>query len=185
FRGHTGPVTAVATAPDGARVVTASSDKTARVWDAKTGVQQARLKGHTGAVTAVAVTPGGTRVVTASDDNTARIWDAKSGLQLHQIPHPGGVTAVAVTRDGTRIVTGSRDKVARVWDLERPATAIEIKGSHTDAITAVAVMGDGRVVTGSNDTTARIWKLAETSYQEVASLKGHQLAVTAVTTFDD
>ena len=182
FRGHGGPVTAVAATSDGSRVVTASSDKTARIWDAKAGVQQARLKGHTGAVTAVAITPAGTRVVTGSDDNTARIWDAKSGLMLHEIRHQGDVTAVAVTRDGTRVVTGSRDSVARVWDIERPAAnAIEISG-HNGAVTAVAVMADGRIVTGSSDRTTRVWKLADKSYQE---LKGHQSTVTAVTALDD
>ncbi len=37
LRGHTGPVLSAAFSPDGARIVTGSSDETAKVWDASTG----------------------------------------------------------------------------------------------------------------------------------------------------
>jgi WD40 repeat protein len=58
------------------RVVTASFDKTARLWDAGTGTEAAVLKGHTTWVRSAAFSPDGKRVVTASDDSTARLWDA-------------------------------------------------------------------------------------------------------------
>ena len=60
---------------DGKRVVTASRDNTARIWDAESGKEIAVLKGHTGSVSSAAFSGDGKRVVTASDDNTARIWD--------------------------------------------------------------------------------------------------------------
>ncbi len=44
---HEKPVQTVAFSPDGSRVVTASSDGTARLWDAKTGASLLTLKGHT------------------------------------------------------------------------------------------------------------------------------------------
>jgi WD40 repeat protein len=40
-------VNSAAFSPDGTRVVTASDDKTARVWDATTGKLVAVLRGHT------------------------------------------------------------------------------------------------------------------------------------------
>ena len=60
---------------DGKRVVTASWDNTARIWDAESGKQIAVLKGHAGSVISAAFSGDGKRVVTASSDNTARIWD--------------------------------------------------------------------------------------------------------------
>jgi TPR repeat protein len=57
--------------------VTASDDKTARIWDARTGTQLAVLSGHGDAVGSAAYSPDGARIVTASFDKTARIWDAR------------------------------------------------------------------------------------------------------------
>jgi WD40 repeat protein len=62
--------------PDGQRIVTASSDWAAWVWEATTGKQIARLI-HKDAVTSAAFSPDGQRIVTASSDGTARVWDAR------------------------------------------------------------------------------------------------------------
>ncbi len=119
FAGHTDTVTSAAFSPDGTRVVTASSDGTARVWDAKTGATLATLSGHTGAVHSAAFSPDGTRVVTASWDKTARVWDATTGAALATLSgHTGGVNSAAFSPDGTRVVTASRDKTARIWQLD-------------------------------------------------------------------
>ncbi|MEH2372676.1 MAG: ribosome assembly protein 4, partial [Nostoc sp.] len=61
--------------PDSKRIVTASADNTARVWDIS-GKQIAELKGHTQAVYSANFSPDGKRIVTASLDNTARVWRA-------------------------------------------------------------------------------------------------------------
>ena len=69
--------------PDGKRIVTASEDKTARLWDAETGKQiGAPLVGHEDGVTSAAFSPDGKRIVTASADKTARLWDAETGKQI-------------------------------------------------------------------------------------------------------
>ena len=58
--------------PDGQRVVTASWDKTARLWDAATGKEIGEPMKHEGTVDSAQFSPDGQRVVTASEDNTAR-----------------------------------------------------------------------------------------------------------------
>jgi dipeptidyl aminopeptidase/acylaminoacyl peptidase len=62
--------------PEGRRVVTASDDKTARLWDAVSGKPIGEPMRHEKAVNSAQFSPDGQRVVTVSDDETARVWEA-------------------------------------------------------------------------------------------------------------
>jgi hypothetical protein len=61
--------------PDGARIVTASNDHTARVWDAATGKTVGEPLRHEGIVDSAQFSPDGSLVVTAGCDKTA-VWHA-------------------------------------------------------------------------------------------------------------
>ena len=62
--GHDGLVKSAAYNPDGRRIVTASEDKTAKVWDAQTGIELLTLTGHQRGVTSAGYSPDGERIVT-------------------------------------------------------------------------------------------------------------------------
>ena len=75
-----GNVRTAAFSPDGTRIVTASTDATARLWDAQTGRPIGEpLVGHTDRLSSAAFSPDGKRVLTASWDKTMRLWDAETG----------------------------------------------------------------------------------------------------------
>jgi WD40 repeat protein len=96
-------------------IVTASWDKTARLWDAEGGRQIGEpLTGHTDVVTSAAFSPDGKRIVTASWDKTSRLWDAESGKQIGEPLTGHFVVSAAFSPDGKRIVTASSDKTARL-----------------------------------------------------------------------
>ena len=113
--GHSGGVTAVAWSPDATHILTASSDGTARIWDAATGANTLTLA-HTDWVTAVAWSPDATHILTASRDGTARIWDAATGANTLTLTHDRTVNAAAWSPDATHIITASRDGTTRIWD---------------------------------------------------------------------
>jgi len=156
--GHRERLSSAAYSPDGTRIVTASSDKTARIWDAHTGMELAVLSGHRERLSSAAYSPDGTRIVTASIDKTARIWDAHSGVELAVLSgHGDFVQSAAYSPDGSRIVTASTDKTARIWDAHTGMELAVLSG-HRDRLYSAAYSPDGsRIVTASIDMTARIW----------------------------
>jgi hypothetical protein len=158
--------------PDGTRIITASEDKSARIWEARTGAELAVLSGHGDRVLSAAYSPDGMRIVTASADKTARIWDARTGAQLAVLSgHGDFVESAAYSPDGTRIVTASNDKTARIWDA-RTGTQLAVLSGHGGIVISGAYSRDGtRIVTASEDKTARIWD-ARTGAQ-LAVLSGH------------
>ena len=93
---------------DGQRVVTASADKTARVWDAATGKAIGEPMKHDGVVYSAQFSADGQRVVTASEDRTARVWDAATGKALSEpMKHDDRSIPRSSAPDGQRVVTAS------------------------------------------------------------------------------
>lgn len=65
--------------PDGRRLVTASVDQTARLWDAETGEALSEAMRHDGRVVHAEFSRAGDRVLTASWDKTIKVWEVRSG----------------------------------------------------------------------------------------------------------
>ena len=112
---HQDLVVAAAFSPDGTRILTASRDKTAKLWDASSGKLIASFN-HQDEVKDAAFSPDGTRILTASVDKTAKLWDAASGKLMASFEHQDTVNAAAFSPDGARILTASADHSAKLWD---------------------------------------------------------------------
>ena len=92
-KGHTGMIGSIGWAPDSKRVISASEDGTARVWDVQGDFANwvygcptvFVLAGHTGPVFSAVFSPDGNYIATCSADDTIRIWDAKTGNQIRII----------------------------------------------------------------------------------------------------
>ena len=111
LRGHKREVIDAEFSPDGTRVVTASLDGTARLWDSRTGKEVTIPLVHGDAVAAATFSPDGARVVTASADQTARIWDSRTGTELAVLRgHDNYVGGAEFSPDGKRVVTSSFDQ---------------------------------------------------------------------------
>ena len=178
LKGHDGVLWSARLAPDGKRIVTASEDKTARVWNAENGDQPAILRGHTEGVRVASFSPDGRQVITGSTDKTARLWNAETGQQSAVLEHDGVVRSAAFSSDGRRVVTASDDKTARIWDVQTGKQIAALTG-HTARVRDAAFSPNGRyVLTSSDDKTARLWD--SKTGEPVHILEGHTQSVRGV-----
>jgi WD40 repeat protein len=177
--GHTSRLTSTAFSSNGTRVVTASKDGTARLWDAETGSPLATLGGHKATIMKAVFSPDGTRLVTVCADGTAGLWHAESGTLFATLDgHTSEIDSASFSPDGTRVLTASCDCSARVWDAQSGAALIMLSG-HADWVTCGAFSSDGALITtASHDRTARVWD-AKTG-TALAVFSGHTDHVTSV-----
>src|SRR5262249_20401001 len=113
YESHTGAINFATFSPDGKRIVTASQDDTAKVWDAVRGELLATLRGHADRVFFAAFSPDGSRVVSTSGDRTARLWDLQVDRALLTLKsraddspvhdRKGAVNWAAFSPDGTLV----------------------------------------------------------------------------------
>jgi len=177
--GHSSEVNAVAVTADGCHVVSASNDKTVKVWDLQSGQLLRTLVGHSSWVTAVAVTADGCHVVSGSSDNTLKVWDLESGQLLRTlVGHSSKVASVAVVVGECHVISASADRTLKVWDLHSGQLLRTIEG-HASSINGVAVTPDGQnAVSGSADKTLKVWDLH--SGQLIRTIEGHASFVNGV-----
>ena len=162
LQGHDDGVVAVAFSPDGARLLTASRDRSARLWDVASGSELRRFEGHWGGVHHVAFAPDGKRIVTAGEDGKVLVWDAGNGdlLAILRGHGTGGAFRAAILPDGSVLSVGY-DAMVRRWDVETEAERGALHG-HRGGIYAMDVSRDGtRAVTGSADGGIVLWDLTE------------------------
>jgi WD40 repeat protein len=155
------PLTSASFSADGRRILTTSSDGTARIWTEWNlqGAKQLAVLSEPGGdnLNAGAFSADGKLVVTASNDGTARVWNASTGAQEAVLSEPGAspVRTASFSPDGSELLTGSVDGAARIWawKSERILTEFPVGDEVLDA--SFASRGD-LLVTASR-LGAQVW----------------------------
>lgn len=101
---------------DGTRIVTASADWTAMLWEIHTGARLRILSGHVDEVTCVTFSPDGKRIATGSLDKTIRLWNAVTGEDLLIFrENLTPISALSFSPDGQILTSGAWDGTIRFW----------------------------------------------------------------------
>jgi WD40 repeat protein len=153
LRGHQRDVVCLAFRPDGARLVSGSTDRTVRVWDPATGAEERVLTGHERSLEDVAWSPDGTLIASA-ESQTVRIWRVADGAPLHVLA--GGGFRVAFDPGGSRVWAGGFDGTVRVWDVASGALVASPR-PHADRVSSIGFGADGRALTTSWDGRVIAW----------------------------
>ncbi|SLM39274.1 wd domain-containing protein [Lasallia pustulata] len=188
--GHDHSVSAVRFIPSGAAgapssgnlLVSASRDKSLRIWDVTTGYCVKTLRGHADWVRAVAPSFDGRWLLSAGNDMVARLWDAGSGdvkatfaghdhvveccafapaaAYAHLAALAGRNKEPAGSSSAEFVATGSRDRSVRIWDAR--GTVVKVLVGHDNWVRGLVWHPGGRfLISVGDDRTVRCWDLSQ------------------------
>lgn len=180
--GHRAAVKDVAWTPDGQFLVSASDDKTIRVWDAASGVSVRTIRGqigpgNEGKVFAVAVSPDGKTIAAGGwfgpglgespPYGDIRLFDLATGRIKGVLKHADLPTySLAFSPDGTKLAAGGQDGLVFLWRKD----ATQASGwsferdwdAESNGITRVGfALGGTRLVATTSDNGFALWDLAK------------------------
>lgn len=157
------------------RILTVSSDHTARVWNLDNLSHPIILEGHRDAIINGSFdSVNSNRVLTVSFDGTARVWDLTApNNPIVLIGHRGPINyGMFDPKNSNRVLTVSSDGTARIWNINNPKAPIIFQG-HKGSIWGGSFdpQDSNRILTVGNDGTARIWNV--NTPESSITLKGH------------
>jgi guanine nucleotide-binding protein subunit beta-2-like 1 protein len=159
--GHNQAVQDVVTSSDGQFALSASWDKSMRLWDLNVGTSVRSFVGHTSDVNSVAFSADNRQIVSGSRDKTIRLWNtlAECKYTITEDAHSDWVSCVKFSPSAKQplIVSCGWDKLVKVWNLNNCKLRYNLAG-HNGPVHASTISPDGSLcASGGTDGTAMLW----------------------------
>jgi WD40 repeat protein len=142
-------------------LLTASSDKTIRSWNADSLSKRRTHTGHKDSVSVLDVAPDGKTFASGDDDGQVRLWSTLSSSVRRTLKaHDAKVSALAHAGSGDLLATGASDGSVKLWDVKsgREVALVPVKAG---AIRALLFSSDSRrLIVASDDGTVKVWDIA-------------------------
>ncbi len=122
LHGHSHIVEDVTISADGEYALSASWDKTLRLWNLKTGECTNRFVGHTGDVLSVSIARNCRQIASASRDKTVKVWNTIGECKFTLTGHEDWVSTVRFKpptdeNETTAVISAGWDKVVKVSEF--------------------------------------------------------------------
>lgn len=194
MHGHDHNVSSVAFVPAGDFLLSASRDKTIKMWEVASGYCVKTYTGHREWVRMIRINVDGTLMASCSNDHSVRIWcinSKESKLELREHDHTveciawAPETAAAAINEaagadnkkgshpGPFLASGSRDKTIRIWDVTSGLCLFTLYG-HDNWVRGIAFHPGGKyMLTASDDKTIRIWDIRNKRCMKTLNAHSH------------
>lgn len=172
--GHSAAVWYAKYSRDGSKIISASSDKTVRVWDTRTGNCIHVLTGHNGRVNTANFSYNGKYAVSASNDKTICVWNIKREKIINQFRgHADRVNSAVFSpdTDNKLIISASFDSTVRVWNTKTGKPIGDVL-KHPEPVYYATCSPDSKyIVSACKDGIIRVWDI--NSHKCLRELRGH------------
>ncbi|KAJ7486578.1 hypothetical protein FB451DRAFT_1391487 [Mycena latifolia] len=186
IEGHRAEVFLIAYSPDGARLLSGSSDHTLRLWDATSGAHLHTFSGPPWGLTAVAFSPDSSRIAAGSKRSAVRVWNVATGECIAHLSDfygtKGGIFSIAFWPDSNHIAAAVEHRTVRVFDLATETCTWSLDTARDEPMTAVAFSPDGtHVATAhqnpSNGNPIQIWDRTTSNESQTGDLRNYRSQV--------
>ncbi|PWW72896.1 WD40 repeat-like protein [Tuber magnatum] len=168
LKGHSHIVSDCVISSDGAYALSASWDRTLRLWELSTGQTTRRFVGHENDVLSVSFSADNRQIVSGSRDRTIKLWNTLGDCKftITDKGHTDWVSCVRFSPNPQNpvIVSAGWDKLVKVWELASCRIQTDHTG-HTGYINTVTISPDGSLcASGGKDGTTMLWDLNESKH---------------------
>ena len=196
FQGcHTGPINAVALSSGCETFLSASYDRTVKIWDgrsnafepimtlqdAKDSVTDMHVVQTNVTPSKTGISPSNTALIrTSSVDGVVRTYDLRKG-KMTEDNCESAITSMAPTHDGQCLAINCLDGTLRLMELETGELLNTYTGAHSAGqygLKCCVTADDATVVTGSEDGRAVLYDIVRGT--SVQTLQGHTLPTCAI-----
>ncbi len=159
---HQKRITRLAFNSKGNLLVSASFDKTAKLWQIKQDslIEQKVFLGHKRAIYSVSISPNNKYVATAGADGQIGLFDMQGKAYFYKAAHKGRIFSIAFNNKSTQLLSGGDDNHMRLWKLydDKPLKSvnekqwiIDVNFSPNDKL--IANVGKGHLINIYNTDT--------------------------------
>lgn len=165
LKGHSHFIQDLSLSQDSRYALTASWDKTLRLWDIARGTTSRRFVGHSGDVLSVAFSPDNRQIASGGRDKNLKIWNTvgECKFTVEQHAHQDWVSCVKFYNDlkNPIVVSASWDKTIKVWDNQSMALKHTFVGHKAQINCIEMAPGTFYLASGGKDGLAMVWNVVD------------------------
>ena len=159
FKAHDGAINGLSLSGDGRLIVTASDDRTLRIWNRETLKEAGAIYLDDGPATSLSVRNN--RALTTHAEGSTVIWDLDSRQRLYRFKrNDASVWAATFAGSEDRVASAGHDWTVALWETASESAPATLFEGHESAVQALAADASGRwLASGGADKTVKLWNL--------------------------